>query len=275
MANRIGNIDFKIINPVGKVQIVMLKGEKGDTYDDTELRNRIRTQDGIIANFIEESTEQIDDLTELVGTFDDRITDNKTRLDNIIDIIYPIGSIYTSTRNVSPASFIGGTWTQIKDTFLLTAGDTYQAGTTGGEATHTLTTSEMPSHAHGLNNHTHTFSHTHGVPEQTITTSQNGNHTHSSKGSYVYHTTSEIVGADYFANSASAADTRAKWNDLSQLMYEAGNHQHTATVQATTTNSQSTSTTGGANGNTSSNGSSNAHNNMPPYRVVYAWERTA
>lgn len=46
----------------------------------------------------------------------------------------------------SPASFIGGTWEQIKDRFILAAGDTYVAGSTGGEATHTLTKEEMPEY---------------------------------------------------------------------------------------------------------------------------------
>lgn len=50
----------------------------------------------------------------------------------------------------SPASFIGGTWEQIKDHFILAAGDTYAAGSTGGEATHTLTNNEMPSHNHEI-----------------------------------------------------------------------------------------------------------------------------
>lgn len=57
--------------------------------------------------------------------------------DELLDKIYPVGSIYMSVNNTSPASFLGGTWEQIKDRFLLTAGDTYSAGTTGGSATHT------------------------------------------------------------------------------------------------------------------------------------------
>lgn len=61
---------------------------------------------------------------------------------------YPVGSIYLSTSSTSPSSLFGGTWEQIKDVFLLAAGDTYTAGSTGGEATHTLTLSEMPSHSH-------------------------------------------------------------------------------------------------------------------------------
>lgn len=62
--------------------------------------------------------------------------------------IYPVGSIYLSTALVDPGAIFGGTWQRIKDTFLLTAGDTYAAGSTGGEATHTLTTNEMPKHRH-------------------------------------------------------------------------------------------------------------------------------
>ena len=49
---------------------------------------------------------------------------------------YPVNSIYTSVSNTSPASLFGGTWQQLKDRFLLGAGDTYTNGATGGEATH-------------------------------------------------------------------------------------------------------------------------------------------
>lgn len=66
----------------------------------------------------------------------------------LLDTYYPVGRIYFSTVNVSPASFMGGSWTRIQDRFLLCAGTTYAAGTTGGAATHTLTVDEMPSHSH-------------------------------------------------------------------------------------------------------------------------------
>lgn len=68
----------------------------------------------------------------------------------IVDLVYPIGSIYMSVNSASPAVLFGGTWVQIKDTFLLSAGDTYTAGATGGEATHTLIADEMPKHSHTL-----------------------------------------------------------------------------------------------------------------------------
>ena len=61
---------------------------------------------------------------------------------------YPVGAIYISTVSTSPASLFGGTWEQLNDRFLLGAGDTYSAGSTGGEAEHTLTKAEMPNHSH-------------------------------------------------------------------------------------------------------------------------------
>jgi microcystin-dependent protein len=46
--------------------------------------------------------------------------------------------------------FIEGGWTQIKDKFILAAGDTYKKGQTGGESSHTLTASEMPRYTHRI-----------------------------------------------------------------------------------------------------------------------------
>ena len=69
----------------------------------------------------------------------------------LFDLIYPVGSIYyTNNANFSPNVSFNGTWEQIKDVFLLAAGNTYVGGTSGGEATHTLTIQEMPSHDHNV-----------------------------------------------------------------------------------------------------------------------------
>ena len=38
----------------------------------------------------------------------------------------------------------------LKDVFLMAAGDTYAAGSTGGEAEHVLTVDEMPAHRHTI-----------------------------------------------------------------------------------------------------------------------------
>ncbi len=63
--------------------------------------------------------------------------------------IYKIGDIYITTNSENPADRFGGRWEQIKDKFLLCAGSTYSAGSIGGEAMHTLTVNEIPSHTHG------------------------------------------------------------------------------------------------------------------------------
>ena len=67
----------------------------------------------------------------------------------------PIGSIIMGTGDnfatqTAVQAIYNGTWEQIKDVFLLAAGDNYIAGSTGGEATHTLTVDEMPKHSHNL-----------------------------------------------------------------------------------------------------------------------------
>lgn len=71
-------------------------------------------------------------------------------IQSVLQSVYPVGSMYISTVSTSPATLFGfGTWERVKDVFLLAAGDTYAAGATGGEATHTLTVNEMPAHRHG------------------------------------------------------------------------------------------------------------------------------
>lgn len=65
---------------------------------------------------------------------------------------YPVGAIYLSVTDVNPASLFGGTWERIGGRFLLGADSTYAAGSTGGEAAHTLTIDEMPRHNHEVDN---------------------------------------------------------------------------------------------------------------------------
>lgn len=72
---------------------------------------------------------------------------------------HPIGSYYWSESNVDPSTLFGGTWVQIKDKFIIAAGDSHDAGTSYGSNTknlshthttgnHTLTVAEMPTHNH-------------------------------------------------------------------------------------------------------------------------------
>ena len=67
--------------------------------------------------------------------------------------IYPVGSIYMSTVSTNPATLFGfGTWEAMPAGRVLLAqgksswGTTYNAGSTGGEATHQLTVGELPKH---------------------------------------------------------------------------------------------------------------------------------
>lgn len=69
--------------------------------------------------------------------------------EELLDLVYPVGSVYISFNNTSPENFLGGTWTQIQDRFLLAASDTYPAGFNGGEATHLLNTNELPTYTNG------------------------------------------------------------------------------------------------------------------------------
>ncbi len=68
----------------------------------------------------------------------------------LLDMVYPVGSIYLSVNAADPSTLFGGTWERLKDRFLLGAGDSYAAGATGGAAKHTLTASELPSHNHQI-----------------------------------------------------------------------------------------------------------------------------
>ncbi len=77
---------------------------------------------------------------------------NTTKLakSELLNAVYPVGSIYISVSETSPNTLFGGTWERLKDRFLLAAGDSHVAGATGGEAAHTLTVEEMPKHGHAV-----------------------------------------------------------------------------------------------------------------------------
>lgn len=142
-----------------------------------------------------------------------------------LDFYYPIGSIYTSTDSTDPSDLFGGTWTQIKDTFLLSAGDDYTAGDTGGEAEHILLEAEMPKHKHLTYKANTGYN---GFPYQTLSFSEYG---------FIFSITSGC------SNSGSTNYTGHVTTD--------------------------------ADGPTDVKGGDTPHNNMPPYLVVYVWERTA
>lgn len=66
---------------------------------------------------------------------------------NLMDIVYPVGSVFFSNSSTSPASTIGGTWTKLdNDTFICCG----TPNATGGANSIRLTINEMPSHNHKL-----------------------------------------------------------------------------------------------------------------------------
>lgn len=169
------------------------------------------------------------------------------KVSQLLDLFYPVGSIYTSTKNTNPAATLGGTWTQIKDRFLLCAGDSYSAGATGGSATH----------AHTSAAHTHT--------------SAAHSHDGGSLSPQLYIGVSGLI-YDWGSPSVSRTFT-PKWKTL---FSGASDVQHT-TAQNTAgvpTYGNTGTTTPGNTGSTTP-GNTGSSSNLPPYKVVYAWERTA
>lgn len=79
----------------------------------------------------------------------------------LLDLFYPLGSIYLSTSDLNPSTFFGGLWEQIAQgktligvgtgTDINEVSKTFAVGDTGGEYEHTLTVDEMPNHQHDVN----------------------------------------------------------------------------------------------------------------------------
>lgn len=81
---------------------------------------------------------------------DSYLFDKQNIIKSFLDFFHPVGSIYISTSSTfNPQTAWGGTWRKTADgRCLIGANSTYPLGSTGGEAEHTLTIDEMPSHNH-------------------------------------------------------------------------------------------------------------------------------
>lgn len=87
-------------------------------------------------------------VQEMKENLEAQIENADSQIEVILNRLYPVGAIYISTNDTSPSTILGGAWQKIEDRFLLASSSTYAKGSTGGEATHTLTKNEMPNHAH-------------------------------------------------------------------------------------------------------------------------------
>lgn len=202
-----------------------------------EIRTESQESDQALEEQINQKTAQLNQQIE-------RLRD---AIDGMVDKIYPVGSIYIGTTNTDPATMFGGTWTQIKDKFLLSSGDTYPAGSTGGTATATITTTgtveahkltmdEMPSHKHSINN--------------TL---------------YFYQGDPSIDDLGYFA-APNYKTNKSVYYDSDHTLYAGGG--------SGTQESSMTRLDNNAHSHDFSPGQS-TFSKLPPYLAVYVWQRTA
>lgn len=152
---------------------------------------------------------------------------------------YEVGDGFFTKNSMNPeARWPGTKWEQIKDMFILAAGDNYKVDETGGEAEHMLSIAEMPKHGHRV------FLWTGGSGD-------NGNYT----GVIINPETNKLETA------SSGAKIYHTWKGASFNTWgNAGGAGNGG---------------GDVSGNTGFAGASAGHNNMPPYLVRYYWERTA
>ena len=170
---------------------------------------------------------------------------------------HPVGSIYETTDvSFDPNTAWGGVWELMEDgRFLLSTSTEHAINSVGGEEETLITIQEMPNHDHL---HTHQHTHTKGTLEHRIVgeIGVDDQMTHYYNGAFYTHkylggspnTTSEGGDDDGFAiKFDSTANGASTWS---------GHVSYDDTVN-------SDSYVGGGQ----------AHNNMPPYRVVRRWHR--
>jgi len=182
----------------------------------------------------------------------------------LVNKMFPIGSVYITTGNTNPGTFLGGTWVHIgQGRTLIGVGtlgsDTYSPGDTGGTARVTLGINEIPTHNHGGLTGNQSADHTH-----TATTSSSGEHTHnvrmySTGGGSVSNSTAVLE------QPLAAGNDQAQY-DLSNRALTAGGHTHSVVTGGVSANHTHTIST---------QGGGLAHENRMPYLAVYFWQRTA
>ena len=161
--------------------------------------------------------------------------------------IYPVGSIYMSTVSTNPATLLGfGTWEAMPAGRVLLAqgksdwGTTYEAGSSGGEATHQLTVGELPSHGHTASTDTININGGFRLDGTEIggTTSASG----------VFSIGSSFTPSKGHGNSGGGSNAGRNINFNST-------HSHKITINNV--------------------GEGQSHNNIQPYLTVYMWKRVS
>ena len=174
-------------------------------------------------------------------------SNNNTLIQTLLNAVYPIGCYYWSSDSTNPGTLFGGTWTQVKDKFVLAAGDTYTVGGTGGTATISYTPGGT-------------------VGNTTLTVNQIPSHNHVGKIGFAQDGYGGWIGgyAMYIQSNGSLSGGLAITNST----YNNTNKN--------TRNLTYTSNTGGSGAhNHEWTGTAATLNKMPPYIVAYCWRRTA
>lgn len=181
---------------------------------------------------------------------------------------------WASNDSTSPASFIGGTWERVEGEFIMGASSAYPVGTTGGSATHTQTTAEMPSHSHSGSTGS-AGSHSHSA-----STGSAGSHSHSGTtgwaGAHSHDTAMEAYSSGDSANFY-APPYGSAWSTKKISTDSAGSHTHSFSTNSTGAHSHSVSIgDAGAHTHTvsiGSTGSGQAMDILNPYYALYIWVR--
>lgn len=143
--SRISSFDSKISNQLGTVDDASSASE-AYTVGSYIIHNGVRYKvTAAIAKgdaFNEGTNISKETVNNQIAELNTKITSLNADLAKQWEKIYPVGSIYISANPTSPAELFGGIWEQIKDRFLLAAGDTYTAGDSGGSASHSHTLSD-------------------------------------------------------------------------------------------------------------------------------------
>ena len=185
---------------------------------------------------------------------------------------------WASNDPTSPASFIGGTWERVEGEFIMGASSAYPVGTTGGSATHTQTTAEMPSHSHSGSTGS-AGSHSHSA-----STDSAGWHSHSGTtdwaGSHTHDATINSNGSSTGGNSglvSSSMDYGDSYYKATITTKSAGSHSHSFSTNGTGSHAHTVSIgDAGAHSHTvsiGSTGSGQAMNILNPYYALYIWVR--
>ena len=182
---------------------------------------------------------------------------------------------WASNDPTSPASFIGGTWERVEGEFIMGASSAYPVGTTGGSATHTQTTAEMPSHSHSGSTGS-AGSHSHSA-----STDSAGWHSHSgttnSAGSHSHNVNAEYKSGGDDGESYRIRNYGASWANYKFTTSSDGSHTHSFSTNGTGSHSHTVSIgDAGAHSHTvsiGSTGSGQAMDILNPYYALYIWVR--